>query len=444
MRFIIFRLTFTFILINVICVNFSLAQSSIITLWKDSVIGAIYNDATQTVVYGRKDANGYFKIYLSDTLGNNETALTWPGWDTNRHQWAEEWHPSGDYLFCYIEKTTYAAETGHTRIPDDAVPGYGAYTDIWMIKRDGSQAWQLTNFPNDYSHGVIHGAISRDGAKFAWSERTVAPDFWNPIISAGGYIMQVADVVLPPAPSLSNIQSYQPMGIDATNELENFSNDNSTLSFYSTFETANLFATPIYTINLNTSQITQLTTESFAQAPTYTLDGGHLIYMTGHECDIFPWEVQGADWWIMDTLGNNKNRITRMNVTGDPQSVNHYRLAGSISVMGPRTFLGGVMVSPLGLQGHTVKVEISETIGIDENQKDEFYYYPDPTADELTIHLNNFIQEEWIEIYNSHGELVKEKMLNETTHIDISHLSGGIYFLRLRSKPGVSQKFIKR
>jgi len=160
-----------FILILVASNSKGFSQSSIITVWKDSVIGAIYNQATQTFAYGKKDANGYFKIYLSDTLGNNEQPLTWPGWDPNRHQWAEEWHPSGNYLFCYIEKTPYVSEPNHTRIPDDAVPGYGGYTDIWLIKRDGSQAWQLTNLPNNYDSGVIHGAITDDGTKFAWSEK---------------------------------------------------------------------------------------------------------------------------------------------------------------------------------------------------------------------------------------------------------------------------------
>jgi Tol biopolymer transport system component len=422
----------------------SSAQSSVITLWKDSAIGAIWNEATHTVAYGKKDVNGYYKIYLSDSLGNNEQPLTYTGWATDRHQWAEEWHPSGDYLFCYIEKTTYAPEAGHTRIPDDAVPGYGGYTDIWLIKRDGSQAWQLTNLANDYNNGIIHGAISRDGSLFAWSQRILAPNIFDLNLAAGAYIMQVADFIDGPTPTLANIRTYQPDSALAANELESISADNTTLSFYSTFQTHNLFNTPIYTLHMNTLQITQLTTESFAQAPTYTPDGGHFVYMTGKDCDIFPFEIQGADWYIMDTLGNNKNRITRMNVTNDPQSVNHYRLAGSISFMGPRTFLGGVMTQPLGLTGHTVKVEISENIGLNENTEPGFYFYPNPTAETLTVHLNKNGQNETIEIYNSYGELVKEKELEETTLIDITNLSSGIYFLHLQSNPGQLQKFIKR
>ena len=109
-------------------------------------------------------------------------------------------------------------------------------------------------------------------------------------------------------------------------------------------------------MNMNTGKILRLTTESFAQAPTYTPDGNLLVYMTGKDCAIFPFEVQGADWWIMNTDGTNKKRITFMNVKNNPQSVNHYRLAGSISFINDSTFLGGVMTKPLGLTGYTVKV----------------------------------------------------------------------------------------
>jgi hypothetical protein len=54
-------------------------KAAIITLWKDSAIGAIYNKATQTVAYGKPNKKGIYHIFLSDTLDNNEQPLTWPG-----------------------------------------------------------------------------------------------------------------------------------------------------------------------------------------------------------------------------------------------------------------------------------------------------------------------------------------------------------------------------
>jgi hypothetical protein len=429
-----------------LCVLFSFplnsqAQSSIITLWKNGAIGAIWNDSTRTVAYGKKDANGYYKIYLSDSSGNNEQLLTFPGWDPDRHQWAEEWHPSGKYLFCYVEKTDYAFETGHNRIPDDAIPGYGAYTDIWLVRRDGSQAWQLTDFPNNYNNGVIHGAISRDGTLFAWSQRIQAPNMLDPNLAAGAYVMKVADFIDGTAPVLANIRTYQPGGLAAANELDGISPDNSTLSFYSTFETKNLFNTPVYTLNMGSAKITRLTAESFAQAPAYTPAGDKIVYMTGKDCDIFPMEIQGADWWIMNTNGSQKLRITRMNIKDDPQSVNHYRLAGSISFISDSCFLGGVMTNPLGLTGYTTKVKILSTIG--QDQDPEFYIYPNPASGILTIHLYNSQGPEQIQIHNILGELIKETEATEISVIDITFLPQGIYFLNLKRKPKVSIKFVK-
>ncbi len=330
-----------------------------LSVWKDSVIGTLYNAKTSSVAYGRKDKADYYKIFIADSLGNNEKQLTWHEWSPDRHQWPEEWDPSGEYLYCYIEKTEYVKEKKHKRKPVDAIPGYGAYTDLWIIKRDGSQAWKIVDVPNSYNNGIIHSAVSPDGTKFAWSERIKAPKFGNFNLMAGSYVMKVADVVMEPTPHFENIKSYQPGGVDACNELESFSPDNKHLTFYSTFESKNLFATPIYIMNLESGTPTKLTTESFAQAAMITPKGNQIIYMTGAGCDRFPGEVQGADWWIMDLDGSNKQRLTYMNFKNHQQSDNHYRLAGSLSFVNDHQFLGGVMTKPLGLTGYTAIVDFS-------------------------------------------------------------------------------------
>ncbi len=334
----------------------SFTQEVTITLWKDSVMGALYNKKTNKVVYNRPDKNGYYKIFISDSAGKNETPLICSEWNNERHQWAEEWHPNGDYLFCYIEKSEYIKEKKHKRKPVDATPGYGAYCDLWLVKKDGSQAWKLVDVPNSYNNGIIHSAISEDGKLFAWSERIKAPKFTNFNLMAGSYVMRIADFSFDSIPHFDNIRTFQPGGIDACNELDGISKDNKNITFYSTFESKNLFATPIYSLNIETSEIKKLTEKSFAQAATYTPDGEKLIYMTGDGCTIFPFEIQGADWWMMNTDGSDKKRLSYMNVKNHPHSVNHYRLAGCISFIDDHTFLGGIMTKPLGLIGYTAIV----------------------------------------------------------------------------------------
>ncbi len=327
-----------------------------ITIWKDSAIGAIYNKATQTVAYGKPDKNNVYHIYVCDTNGNNVKRLVVPGWREDRQQWAEEWTPDGQYLFCYVEKSEYVKEKGHKRKPVDAIPGYGGYTDLWVIKRDGSRAWRLTDLPNKYSSGLIHAAISHDGKMFAYTERIGAPKFGSFNLGAGSYVFRVADIVTDSFPHLINTRTFQPGGIEASGELDGISPDNTTLVFYSTFESKNILATPLYSLNMVSGKITKLTTESFSQAPAFTPDGKHIVYMTGDGADRFPGEIQGADWWIMNPDGTEKERLTWMNKKNHPQSINHYRLAGCLSFMSDHSFLGGVMVKPLGLIGYTAKV----------------------------------------------------------------------------------------
>lgn len=344
--------------VNTTIIIFS--QTSTITVWKDNAMGALWNEATHSVVYNKKDKDGYYKMYISDADGSDEKPLTYSGWKTNRHQWAEEWYPTGKYIFCYIEKPEYVKEKKHKRKPVDATPGYGAYTDLWLISRDGKEVWQLTDLPNDYDHGIIHSAISRDGGMFGWSERIEAPKFLNKNLAAGAYVFRIADFVFDSAPHFENIRTFEPGGVPALNELESISNDKTTLAFYSTFESKNIFNTPIYTLNMVTGDIKMLTNKSFSQAPTYTPSGTKLVYMTGDECDIFPFQLQGSDWSIMNADGSDKKRLTFMNKKDNPQSVNKYRLAGSISFISDTSFLGGVMTKPLGLTGYTVKVVFKE------------------------------------------------------------------------------------
>lgn len=342
------------------CVQDPSITASIVPLasienYKDSAMGVLYNAATNSVAYNKPDANGIYKIYISNFDGSNETQITFPAWGSDKHQWAEEWDPTGQFLICYVEKSQVVIEQTHTRTSDDAIPGYGGYTDIWIVKRDGSQAWQMTNFVNDYDHGVIHGGISQDGSLFAWTERIQRPGY-NLNLGAGAYVFKVADVTWGASPVFSNIRTYQPNGVLAGGEVESINPDNSSILVYSSYETQSMIETPIYKIDIASGAVTKLFEGSFSQAPTFTPNGQQIVFMSGKECDIFFGQLQGADWWIMNSDGSQPKRLTYMNKYNSPQSVNAYRLAGSISFVNDSTFIGGIMTSSFGLVGYSALV----------------------------------------------------------------------------------------
>ncbi|MBV9891970.1 MAG: PD40 domain-containing protein [Rhizobacter sp.] len=317
----------------------------------DGRIGAKWNAATRTVAYGRPQADGHYHAYLADADGGNERRIAAPAWRDDRHQFPAAWHPRGELLAMLVEQNE------HERSSVDATPGYGAYTDYWIVRRDGGAAWKLYALPDGYDHAITHAAFSPDGTKFVWTERVRAPRLWDLNLFAGAYVFKIADFVIAPQPHLENVRSVVPGGAEQGGEVESIASDNRTIAFYSTFVSKNLFASRIYTMDVESGEIRELTTESFAQAPTFTPDGRSIVYMTGSGADVFAFQLQGADWWIMNVDGSDKRRLTFMNVRGHPHSVGRFRLAGSLSFLSDTEFFGDVMTQSLGLVGKIVRVD---------------------------------------------------------------------------------------
>jgi hypothetical protein len=317
----------------------------------DGRIGAKWNATTRTVAFGRPQKDGHYHAFIADADGADERRVAFSAWRDDRHQFPAAWHPAGELLAMLVE------QNDHERSSVDAIPGYGAYTDYWIVRRDGSRAWKIYALPDGYDHAITHAAFSPDGSKFGWTERVKAPRIWDLNLFAGAYVFKVADFVPDPEPHLANVRTIVPGNVDQGGEIESIAADNRTIAFYSTFVSKNLFASRIYTMDIESGVIRELTTESFAQAPTFTPDGKSIVYMTGAGADIFPWQLQGADWWIMNVDGSDKRRLTFMNVRGHVQSVNRFRLAGSLSFVSDTAFFGDVMTQSLGLVGKIVRVD---------------------------------------------------------------------------------------
>jgi Tol biopolymer transport system component len=319
----------------------------------DGSVGARWNPATRTLAYARANPDGHFHVFLSDADGSRERRLFLRDWREDRHQFAAEWHPSGKYLFVEIEKPEHPGSS------KDAIPGYGAYTDLWLVTPDGEHAWKLVDEPNDFDHALTHLATSPDGSVVAWTERIRRPNMLDGARWAGSYVFRVAtfvDGVKGDAPRLEDVRAFIPGEVEQGGEVDGVSPDGHSIAFYSTYETSSLIATHIYTWDLRGKDIVELSTDSFSQAPRYTPNGESLVYMSGSGADIFFGELQGADWWVVGKGGENRRRLTFMNRRGSTQSVGHYRLAGVISFDSDRSFYGDVLTFPFGLVGKIVKV----------------------------------------------------------------------------------------
>ena len=140
-------------------------------------------------------------------------------------------------------------------------------------------------------------------------------------------------------------------------EIESIAGDNRTIAFYSTYVSKNLFASRIYTMDIESGAIKELTTESFAQAPTFTPDGKSIVYMTGAGADIFPLPAAGRR--LVDHERRRQRQAApdvheraRPSALGEPLPSRRLAL-----VRQRHEFFGDVMTQSLGLVGKIVRVD---------------------------------------------------------------------------------------
>jgi hypothetical protein len=84
--------------------------------------------------------------------------------------------------------------------------------------------------------------------------------------------------------------------------------------------------------------------------------------------------------------------------------------------------------------------------GINELQKSRLSIYPNPATDKITIEISGVTEENNLSIVNIEGmELIRQKITDNKTEIDIGNLPSGVYFVRLTDEKTVEMgKIIKQ
>ncbi|MFZ9847066.1 MAG: T9SS type A sorting domain-containing protein [Flavobacteriales bacterium] len=70
--------------------------------------------------------------------------------------------------------------------------------------------------------------------------------------------------------------------------------------------------------------------------------------------------------------------------------------------------------------------------------KDDLFAYPNPAVNDVTV---NITHTQWVEMYDEMGKIVIGQWLHPNEKIDVSKISGGLYFLRVE---GSTQKVLIR
>ncbi|WZO99320.1 hypothetical protein EP7_000919 [Isosphaeraceae bacterium EP7] len=290
------------------------------------------------ILYASRGRDGYYDVHSAAPDGSHDICLTCntPGLP-GKHVGSPAWHPSMRWIVVVAEKPV------HPGTSFDALPGFGAYSDLWCLSVAGDKAIRLTDLPADPDHGVIIPRFSPDGKQLVWSARVERPKLFDLKQHFGYWAINIADFVEGQVgPALQNLRVYEPGG-RAFYETYGFSRDGRRVLFCSSMNQRSSWDQQIYTIDLGSGDVRQLTQKDYNEHAFETPDGRTIVWMSNRQSTR-----GGTDWWMMDANGTNQRRLTYFNEPGSRDDMGKPVWAGlgSFSPDG-RRFIGDIQTNLL-------------------------------------------------------------------------------------------------
>jgi dipeptidyl aminopeptidase/acylaminoacyl peptidase len=270
------------------------------------------------IAFDMMGPGGFFATYVMRPDGSGVKCLSCDNPDLpKRNVGQPAWDPSGRYLALQAEKAVHRRVfLSHT-----LTPGAGILNDLWVLDTQTNRATLVREVPDAPGHGILHPHFSADGQRLSWSEMTEKATLFQKAKQLGCWELMVADFkVTGGRPSLSNIRSFSPGG-PGFYENHGFSPDGSRLIFTSNFAGKGRMDYDIYSLDLGTQKLVRLTNEGYNEHANFSPDGQSIVWMSNVGV-----KSGGSDYWIMNSDGSNKRRLTYFNESGHPE----YRGKGTV------------------------------------------------------------------------------------------------------------------
>jgi Tol biopolymer transport system component len=291
-----------------------------ITTLRENAARVDWSRANDLIIYDRAPLptpevqNPYFDVYVlrNDrpdeclTCGKDIAGL-------RKNKGNPAWHPSGNYIVFQAETDESTAEAKLSN------PGRGVNNVLWLTNPSGTAFWQLT-LPSASALGVLHPHFSEDGQWLSWSEMV---ERGNPVVPgklAGYWRLMTAKLdTSGAAPRLVDIKPQQPAMPQGFYENHGFSPDGGKLIFSSNAARSGLLGrinNDIFTLDLKTNALTQLTRTDYNEHAGYFPSGAKILWMSSRNVP-----GQGTDLWIMNPDGSGEQRLTYLNDRRCPEYV---------------------------------------------------------------------------------------------------------------------------
>lgn len=266
------------------------------------------------LVFDRVDpGDGLFDVWVRDLGSDAERCLTCTVPSLRgSHALDPAWHPSGQFVAFQAQRNARRLRLDATELAGAA---RGLHGDIWLVRSDGKDLWQLTRAA-DMGSAVLSPHFSHEGEQLYWSERAASrPAPW------GAWQLRTAALhVRRGVPSLKNLTAHRPTALSGLLVAEGFLPDDRRLLLAAERSPGGALDLAIW--DPATRDLQRLTSSGAGDdaSPRVSPRGDFLAWSADAVARRGPADAGGElparEVWTMGLDGADRRRLTRFNGEG--------------------------------------------------------------------------------------------------------------------------------
>jgi Tol biopolymer transport system component len=276
------------------------------------------------LAYDKLGPEGRYHLYTADPRTLIERCLTCEPYELKKkNSLNPTWHPSGEFLVFQVQSNSKKLKLTPVEL---ATAERGLYSELYAIRTDGKDFWQLTRGAEDGA-AIIDPHFSHEGTRLLWGERVRSRvGRWGTWEIKVGEVRTRRGIM-----RLSSVSSYEPGPQKLFLAPSAFTPDDKGALFAGNREPGqNENGMDVYRFQFEGGRVERLThtRRAWDEQARYSPRGDKIVWSAAaeirlrrsDETDGLPPE-QLRDLWIMNEDGSEKERLTYFNHPNSAESI---------------------------------------------------------------------------------------------------------------------------